>query len=261
MQNTRAKVLLYAPARWGKTTLIRTCPKPLVLATEIGDTKGLQSLKDDDIPFIEIEDIDTLHAVVAELGRKSGKVEYAGETFETIVLDSLSATGELWLDEAKAIHGWDMVWDAGDGPKGVARKDPRQAYPYVAEKGRQTAKIIMGLDAHCLFLAREAVIEEGQGKEKIVFWAPELPGQKLPRELPGWPDATLRGVIQNGKRMICTTTIARTVAGFRVPLNFSVPTYIGTNMTEVFKLTMGDKSALQALVAQRKAEAPVPVRS
>jgi hypothetical protein len=61
--------------------------------------------------------------------------------------------------------------------------------------------------------------------------------------------------------MICTTTIARTVAGFRVPLNFSVPTYIGTNMTEVFKLTMGDKSALQALVAQRKAEAPVPVRS
>jgi len=246
-RNEYAAVLLYAPARWGKTNIIRTCPKPIVLATELGRTRGLQTLMDIDVPFIECPDIDTLHMAVAELGRVPNKVQYQGEEFMTVVLDSLSATGELWLEGAKQIHGWDMIWDAGDGPRGIARKDPRQAYPYVAEKGRQTAKIIMALPANTLFIAREQVVEEGQGKEKITFWAPELPGQKLPRELPGWPDATLRGVWQNGKRKVCTVTIARTVAGFRVPPKFNVPQYLNPDMGAIFQLTTGKKEALEIL--------------
>lgn len=245
--NKWATVLIYAQARWGKTDLFRTCPTPIVLATEIGNTKGLQTLADMHIPFIPIRSADMLTVVLTELNRVKGQVQYKGEgPFMTVGVDSLTGLGELWYERSLDIRGWEMAWD-GTGQTGS--KDPRNAYPYVAEKGRQHMKLLMALEANLLCLCREGIQEEGQGKERIVFSAPELPGQKLPRELPGWPDATLYGVWVNRKRVLRTQTLGKTVAGFRVPRSFEVPFEIGIDMEAVFRLTRGDKTALDKLKA------------
>jgi hypothetical protein len=197
------------------------------------------------LPFIPVRSSDQLTVVLTELNRVPGQVQYKGEgPFETVGLDSLTGMGELWMERSLEIRGWDMAWD-GTGQKGD--KDPRNAYPYVAEKGRQQMKLLMNLEANLLCLCREGIQEEGQGKERVVFSAPELPGQKLPRELPGWPDATLYGVWQNKRRVLRTQTLAKTVAGFRVPRNFEVPFEIGIDMEAVFRLTRGDITALEKL--------------
>lgn len=242
--NKWATVLIYAPARWGKTNLARTCPKPLVLATELGNTRGLQTLADIDVPFIEITGVDMLTLVLTELNKVPDKVQYLGEVFETVIMDSLSGLGDLWYEEALKIQGWTMAWDKGSNEKG---KDPRRPYAYVAEKGRQHMKLMMALEANLLCYARESIQEEGEGRDKVSFNAPELPGQKLPRELPGWPDASLHGVTVNGRRVLRTKNVGKTVSGFRVPPSFEVPFEIKPDMEALFRLTRGDKSALEKL--------------
>jgi len=50
------KLLVYGQAGAGKTTLIKTLPKPIVLSAE----GGLLSIQDSDLPFIEISTMATL---------------------------------------------------------------------------------------------------------------------------------------------------------------------------------------------------------
>jgi ABC-type uncharacterized transport system fused permease/ATPase subunit len=50
------KLLVYGQAGAGKTSLIRTLPKPVVLSAE----GGLLSIQDADIPFIEITSMEEL---------------------------------------------------------------------------------------------------------------------------------------------------------------------------------------------------------
>ena len=47
------KVLVYGQAGAGKTTLIKTLPKPLILSAE----GGLLSLRKENLPFIEIKNM------------------------------------------------------------------------------------------------------------------------------------------------------------------------------------------------------------
>lgn len=239
LRGTHATVLLYAPARWGKTHLIRTAKNPLILSTELGETRGLQTLANQNIPFIGLDDEKTALLVARELSKHKDKVEYAGQTFDTVILDSLSQVGELWMEGFIALKGWDMVWDYEPG------KDPRQAYSYAAERGRQLFKALMDIPCHMVAFCREQLLEEGEGTKKITFAAPELPGQKLGRELPGWPDGTLRGDWINGKRLIRTRTSAKAVAGIRV--DFPVPEFIIPDLEAICRLVTGDQSALEIL--------------
>ena len=50
------KLLVYGQAGAGKTTLIKTLPKPIVLSAE----GGLLSIQDADLPYIEIGSMDDL---------------------------------------------------------------------------------------------------------------------------------------------------------------------------------------------------------
>ena len=57
------KLLVYGAAGAGKTSLIPTLPKPIVLSAE----GGLLSIADADVPFIEIKSIADLHEAYAWL--------------------------------------------------------------------------------------------------------------------------------------------------------------------------------------------------
>lgn len=254
----KATILLYGPPRWGKTHSIQTLDKPLILATELGDTQGLMTLQHLNLPFIAIENTDHLTSVTQDLIRNNCVVE--GEKFNSVVLDSLSNLGYQWLEDGVKAQGWkDLNLTGGAG------KDPRRAYMYLAEKGRRQTMDLLDIPAHLVMICRETLNEEGEGKDKVTFAAPELPGQKLGRELPGWPDAVLRGDFVQGKRVLRTRTYARAVAGIRTPGNIEVPEFVLPNLGALCRLMIGDRSALEELVIKkpepaRPANAAVPPR-
>jgi len=258
----KATILVYSQARWGKTRLARTIKGScLILAGEIGARKGLGTLQDCDIPYIVFENEKHLGLILGELNKRAdGVVEYMGDRFDWVFMDSLSAAGEMWYDAAK---------DALKVPPGdmasIAGVDGRQLYGYVAERGRQQFKMLLNLNAHLCVVAREGVQEEGTGQAKIQFVAPEIPGQKLPRELPGWPDATLHGVIHNGKRLMRTKTVAKAVAGIRLPdrmkdQNITVPELILPDLEALKDLMLGDPSAIARLTPGKDEAAKAPSR-
>ena len=86
------KVLVYGQAGCGKTTLSKTLPKPIVLSAE----GGLLSLKDDNIPFIEIKSMDDLHEAYEWVNKS--------KDYESVVLDSISEIAEVVLSHEKKIN-------------------------------------------------------------------------------------------------------------------------------------------------------------
>ena len=209
-----ATVLVYSTPRWGKTMLTRTARKPLVLACEMGAKRGLGTLQDMHVPYLAIDDMETLLQVARELGKNRDVCTLEGEEFETVILDSASVAGEMGLEGAQKIKGWQGLWDT----MGTGGKDPRMAYPYMNEKMRQMMKLLFNVQANFVAIARESMAEEKDSEGRVITYkVPEFPGQKLPHELPGWPDATLRGDIVNGQRLLRTRTHMRAVAGIRMP--------------------------------------------
>lgn len=213
-------VLSYGPAGAGKTRSISTMKKmgmePVVLATEIGETHGLLSLMGSGIPYIQVTTHAELIEVIRALRKKPGKVEYEGTEFGAVVLDSVTAWGEFPLERFVELKGWTDLHGVsmkGDG------KDPRAAYGFLAEKGRQLYKELFALQAHLYIIAREGLFGGG---DEALFAAPELPGQKLPRELPGWPDATVRLRIVAGKHTMITKGEGGSPARVRLPESFPV---------------------------------------
>lgn len=225
-----ATILVAAPPRWGKTRLIRGARKPLVLACEMGARRGLGTLSDLDIPFFPCDTIEQLLEVARELGKNRERCTFEGEEFEHVFLDSASVAGELGLEGAKKQFNWgDFLWDATKG----SGKDPRKAYPYMNEKIRHLMKLLFDIQAHFIAIAREAKWEEKDSEGNTLTWmVPEFPGTKLPMELPGWPDATLRGDFVNGVRLLRTKTHLRAVAGIRVPDNVPNREQVQTNVPD-----------------------------
>jgi len=233
----------------------------------MGDRRGLGTLSDIDIPFVPCDTMEELLATARALSQDREIATFEGEQFETIILDSGSVAGELGLDSAKATFGYgDYLWDATKG----SGKDPRKAYPYMNEKMRQLMKIFFSCQAHFIVIARESVAEEVDTEGKSIrYKVPEFPGQKLPYELPGWPDGTLRGDIVNGQRLLRTRTHMRAVAGIRAPDNVPVPEFIVPNTADICewmrtwdpailkRLTPAPPKPINAPVVAKKKEVPV----
>lgn len=204
-----------------------------------------------DLPFLEIDDWPTMELVIAELNKVPNICQYQGEKFDTIIVDSLTACGDLWLKLALKMLGRTEVGMAAPG------WDPRRPFGYVAEKGRQSMKHFMSLRAHLLCLAREGLSEEEVDGDKVQIPCIELPGAKLYKELPGWPDATLRLIMKNGKRLFVTSTEGRAIAGIRTALPF--PLFIKPDIGLVIKAMLGDKEALANLNPSSQTPAVAPV--
>lgn len=253
-----ATMLGYGPARGGKTRSVEECFKqglnPVILATELGETHGLLSLASSPIHFIKVASHQELIEVIREMKKKPKKVEYSQTEFGMVVLDSITQWGEWPLERFVEIKGWiDLATPQQS-------KDGRMAYGYLAEKGRQLYKELFDLHAHLYILAREGLYG-GEGDVQQ-FAAPELPGQKLPRELPGWPDATFRLRVIAGKYRMVTQGEGNTPAGVRLPSGFPIlPSRCTNNVPALIRYMTGDLSAYDLLdpkIAEGETGKPQP---
>lgn len=249
LENLWATILGYGPARGGKTRSVEECfrqgLKPVIVNTELGKTGGLLSLKSSPIFFIKVRSHGELMEVVQEMKREPGKVSFpkkesGREYFDLTVLDSITQWGEWPLERFVEIKGWE------DLSTPAAHKDERMAYGYLAEKGRQLYKALFELSSHLYIIAREGLFSGGGDVGQ--FAAPELPGQKLPRELPGWPDATIRLRVIAGKYRMVTQGEGNTPAGVRLPSGFRpLPARCCNNIPALIRYMTGDESAYRLL--------------
>jgi phage nucleotide-binding protein len=157
------KLLVYGQAGAGKTTLITTLPKPIVLSAE----GGLLSIQDADLPFIEIGSMDDLMEAYEWL---TGSDEAKG--YGSVALDSISEIAEVVLNSEKKIA-----------------KDPRQAYGAMQEKMADVIRAFRDLPDRHVYMS--AKLEKTQDEMGRVTYAPSMPGNKTGQALPYFFDEVL----------------------------------------------------------------------
>jgi phage nucleotide-binding protein len=156
------KLLVYGAAGAGKTSLITTLPKPIVLSAEA----GLLSIQDSDLPFIEINTIDDLRqAYVYVTGE-------GGEEYQSVALDSISEIAEVILNAEKKIA-----------------KDPRQAYGAMQEQVSDLIRAFRDLPGKHVYMS--AKLEKSQDEMGRMLYAPSMPGNKVGQSLPYFFDEVL----------------------------------------------------------------------
>lgn len=154
-ENTYVNTIIHAPSGAGKTTLAGTLPSPVILSAE----GGLLSLADQNIPYIEINDMASL----------SEAYEWASESdeakgFESIALDSISEIAEVVLTAEKA-----------------KAKDPRQAYGALQDTMSSMIRAFRDLPKHVYMTAKTEKTQDDTGR---LLWSPMMPGAKLGQQLP-----------------------------------------------------------------------------
>lgn len=154
------KCLVYGRSGIGKTRLCATAPSPIIISAE----SGMLSLRDQDVPIIEIKELDDLNRAHDWL---TGP---AGANYHTICVDSLSEIGEKVLTNAKA-----------------GTKDGRQAYGTLADQMWQTIRSFRDIKGKCVVMTAKAewVKDDTTG---ITRWAPSMPGRQLTMGLPYYFD-------------------------------------------------------------------------
>lgn len=157
------KLLVYGQSGAGKTTLIKTLPKPIVLSAE----GGLLSLQDADLPFIEISDMETLREAYTWLTQSD-----EAKGFESVALDSISEIAEVVLNAEKK-----------------ATKDPRQAYGAMQEQMADIIRAFRDLPGRHVYMS--AKLEKTQDEMGRVLYAPSMPGNKIGQALPYFFDEVL----------------------------------------------------------------------
>jgi phage nucleotide-binding protein len=157
------KLLVYGQAGAGKTTLITTLPKPIVLSAE----GGLLSIQDADLPYIEIGSMDDLMEAYEWL---TGSEEAKG--YGSVALDSISEIAEVVLNAEKKIA-----------------KDPRQAYGAMQEKMADVIRAFRDLPDRHVYMS--AKLEKTQDEMGRVTYAPSMPGNKTGQALPYFFDEVL----------------------------------------------------------------------
>ena len=157
------KVLVYGQAGAGKTSLVKTLPKPIVLSAE----GGLLSIQDADLPFIEIGDMETLRDAYTWLTQSD-----EAKGFESVALDSISEIAEVVLNAEKK-----------------ATKDPRQAYGAMQEQMTDIIRAFRDLPGRHVYMS--AKLEKTQDEMGRVLYAPSMPGNKTGQALPYFFDEVL----------------------------------------------------------------------
>jgi len=157
------KLLVYGQAGAGKTSLIKTLPDPIVLSAE----GGLLSIQDADLPFIEINDIETLREAYKWITESND-----AKCFKSVALDSISEIAEVVLNAEKK-----------------ATKDPRQAYGAMQEQMADIIRAFRDLPGRHVYMS--AKLEKTQDEMGRVLYAPSMPGNKTGQALPYFFDEVL----------------------------------------------------------------------
>lgn len=147
------KVLVHGPAGAGKTVLCGTTDAPTVI---ISAEAGLLSLRDKDIPVIEVKSIDDVHEAYRFV-RESAE----GQQFSWVCLDSISEIGEVCLAaEKKAV------------------KDPRQAYGALAERVGEMVRAFRDLPGRNVYFSSKQERAKDEQTGGMLYY-PSLPGNML----------------------------------------------------------------------------------
>ena len=157
------KLLVYGQAGAGKTSLIKTLPGPIVLSAE----GGLLSIQDADLPYIEINDMDTLREAWSWLSQSD-----EAKGYQSVALDSISEIAEVVLNAEKK-----------------ATKDPRQAYGAMQEQMTDIIRAFRDLPGRHVYMS--AKLEKTQDEMGRVLYAPSMPGNKTGQALPYFFDEVL----------------------------------------------------------------------
>lgn len=156
------KVLVYGHAGVGKTTLSTTMPNPVIISAE----GGLLSIKDSNIPYIEVANMSDLKETYAWLTSDEGK------KFDSVILDSLSEIGEVVLIHEK-----------------TQTKDGRAAYGEMATQMTSLIRAFRDLPGKNVLMT--AKVEKSQDETGRMMYAPSMPGAKLGQTLPYFFDLVL----------------------------------------------------------------------
>jgi hypothetical protein len=168
-QANGVKCIVYGKAKIGKTMLVGTAPRPVIISAE----RGLLSLRKDfgHLPGIEItclQDLINVHAWAF------GSAE--AKQFDTICLDSISEIAEVVLIAAKE----QAKADAAKTRKGV---NGFQAY---TDLNDQIMKVFRDFrdfaHKHVLFIAKEEWDKDEQ--TGMYMFRPSMPGKQLTMQLP-----------------------------------------------------------------------------
>jgi phage nucleotide-binding protein len=180
VQDTGVKILVYGEAGMGKTSLVATLPKPILISAESGllsiaaenlnrvyGNMGLPIVYD--IPVIEVKCLEDVEAAYQWCVTPANQ-----QYFESIALDSLSEIAEQCLNNAK---------------KGT--KDPRQAYGTLLEKMQDLIRKFRDIPGKHVYMSAK------MGKDKdevsgVTAYAPSMPGSKLGQMLPYFFDEVFR---------------------------------------------------------------------
>lgn len=164
------KILIYSKPKIGKTSLIKTCPNPVVISAE----RGLLSLRRDasNIPAIEIKNMADFEEV-----KKWATESAEAKRFDTIALDSISEIAEVCLVEEKE--------------KSLARaiaakkKEPNGFEPFAELKDQILAAFRAFRDyapKHVYFTAQEIYDKDPISGMKVNM--PAMPGRRLENAIP-----------------------------------------------------------------------------
>jgi hypothetical protein len=157
MSTTAIKCLVYGQAGIGKTRLMRTAPQPLILSAE----GGLLSLRKENLPFLEIKDMNTFFGVFQWL--YAAQDNYA---YRTIGIDSASEIAETIL--AAELKN---------------TKDPRKAYGELVNQMMAALRAYRDLPyRHVVFTAKMAHVKDQNTGG--LLWGPSMPGQQLDQQVP-----------------------------------------------------------------------------
>lgn len=157
------KILVYGQAGAGKTTLIKTLPTPVVLSAE----GGLLSIRDADVPYIEVNTMDALREAYA-WAVQSDEAKH----FESIALDSISEIAEVVLSAEKK-----------------QTKDPRQAYGAMQEQMADLIRAFRDIPGKHVYMS--AKVEKSQDEMGRMLYWPAMPGNKTGQQLPYFFDEVL----------------------------------------------------------------------
>lgn len=174
------KMLVYSQSGVGKTCLVATAPRPLMISAEAGalslskaNLERLYGVNHPhvtyDIPMIVIKNVDDLTQAYNFCTTSPHMAN-----FDTVCLDSISEIGEVVLNNAKKLV-----------------KDPRQAYGELIEKMETLVRLFRDLPGKHVYMAAkmEPFKDEMSG---VVKYALSMPGAKLAVKLPYFFDEVFR---------------------------------------------------------------------
>lgn len=150
------KIVVFGMSGYGKTTLIKTLPSPVILSAE----SGLLSISDADIPFIEIK---TMQDLMDAYEWASGSAE--ASHFESIAIDSISEIAEVVLAAEKRKN-----------------KDGRAAYGEMQTVMMEALRAFRDIRGKHVYMSAKA--EKQSDETGRIMYSPSMPGNKLSQQIP-----------------------------------------------------------------------------